>query len=128
VISQEALMSAQECALYGDLVLHLRDRAAELLAQSNHTNAEADRPHQNIVCSPTLEKARAMLAQAHANCPAERRDTLLWWRARLYAHYGFFKEPAAVLTALRASGPGNADVQRLWAEVTRWRDNGKWLP
>jgi hypothetical protein len=42
-----------------------------------------------------------MLAQAHANCPAERRDALLWWRARLYAHYGFFEESAAMLTALR---------------------------
>ena len=37
-------MSVQECALYGDLVLYLRDRAAESLAQSNpKTNVEAER-------------------------------------------------------------------------------------
>lgn len=75
-----------------------------------------------------FEKARAQFAQARARCPAGQRDALLWWLARLYAHYGFFEESAAMLTALRVSGPGDADVQRLWAEVTWWRDNGKWLP
>jgi thioredoxin-like negative regulator of GroEL len=74
------------------------------------------------------EKARSAFAQAQANCPAAHRDAFLWWLARLYANYGFFEESAAALAALRASGPGNADVQRLWAEVTWWRDNGKWLP
>jgi len=74
------------------------------------------------------EKARAAFAQAQATCPAAHRDAFLWWLARLYANYGFFEESAAMLAALRASGPGNADVQRLWAEVTWWRDNGKWLP
>jgi len=34
-------MSVQECALYGDLVLYLRDRAAELLA-GDGSDAEAD--------------------------------------------------------------------------------------
>jgi tetratricopeptide (TPR) repeat protein len=74
------------------------------------------------------DKARAAFAQAQTRCPDAHRDAFLWWLARLYAHYGFFEESAAMLAALRASGPGNADVQRLWAEVTWWRDNGKWLP
>ena len=76
----------------------------------------------------TYEKARAAFAQAQAGCPAARRETLLWWLARLYADHGFFEESAAALAALRASEPGDPDVQRLWAEATWWRDNGRWLP
>lgn len=36
-------MSVQECALYGDLVLYLRDRAAELLTGSDDVEAERTR-------------------------------------------------------------------------------------
>ena len=36
-------MSVQECALYGDLVLYLRDRAAELLAAASDVGAERTR-------------------------------------------------------------------------------------
>ncbi len=74
------------------------------------------------------EKAREAFARAQAQCPAAKRETLLWWLARLYADHGFFEESAAALTALRTAESRNPDVQRLWAEVTWWRDNVQWLP
>ena len=41
-------MSVQECALYGDLVLHLRDRVAELLA-GDEGNVEAERTRLDTI-------------------------------------------------------------------------------
>ncbi len=72
------------------------------------------------------EKARAAFAAALERCPD--RPALMWFLAREYADKGYFADSAALLGALIASGSTSKDVQRLYAEILWWRDQGRWLP
>lgn len=74
------------------------------------------------------EHARAAFAQAEAACAD--RPALYWYLARLYAHYGFFDESAEVLAHLLAPNGEDrgGDVQRLWAEMSWWREHSIRMP
>jgi hypothetical protein len=53
-------MSVQECALYGDLVLWLRDRAAELLAEA--------RTDSTLICGSILYQTRFISGGKRFSC------------------------------------------------------------
>jgi len=72
------------------------------------------------------QKARAAFAAALERC--QDRSALMWFLACEYAEKGYFADSAALLGALLASGSTRLDVQRLYAEMTWWRDQGRWLP
>ncbi len=74
------------------------------------------------------EHACAAFARAEAVCAD--RPALYWYLARLYAHHGFFDGSAEALSHLISPGSeeSDPDVQRLWAEVSWWREHSKWLP
>lgn len=71
-------------------------------------------------------RARASFKAALNRC--RNRAALMWFLARLYADKGYFADSAALLGALLAAGSSDRDVERLYAEMTWWRDQGRWLP
>ena len=72
---------------------------------------------------------RAM-RQAFDGAIAHAPDKLavMWYLARLYADKAFFADSAALLSAMLSAGSISRDVQRLYAEMMWWRDQGRWLP
>ncbi len=80
-----------------------------------------------------FEHARAAFDQAEAACAD--RPALYWYLARLYADHGFFDESAEAVSHLISLSEGrgdairaNPEVQRLWAEISWWREHGDRLP